>query len=352
MSGRILMSFRDDLAALGYPRLDWIQVGITSSCNAACIYCPHRVYQKAGRCRHMSMKVFSSLSPAFARTGLVYLQGWGEPMLHPEFLTMLNLVKKKGAEAGVTSNATLLTEERIKRLVDQGLDVLSFSVAGVEDRINDQIRPGSPLKQVLKALETVHRVKARAGSPTPRIHLAHMLLASRRRDIAKMARFFNALALDQIVVSTLTLAVSPEMEKEKYPAKSPEDYEQFTKELLDMRSDVDVRDRVFFHLYNPYAPPGACSENIQRSCYVNVEGNILPCVYTDVSGKQPVHKYFLSKKYPLYPLEFGQLSSAALKKIWYGEKYRGFRAGMSKGLCPETCTVCCKRYITDLKKEQ
>jgi hypothetical protein len=32
-----------------YPNLDWIQVEVSSYCNAGCIYCPHTAYKKTGR---------------------------------------------------------------------------------------------------------------------------------------------------------------------------------------------------------------------------------------------------------------------------------------------------------------
>ncbi len=341
------MPLLSSLAALGYPSLEWIQVGITTKCNAACIYCPHPMLEKAGRSRHMSMKIFTALSPAFARSGMVYLQGWGEPMLHPEFMSMLKMVKQKGSRAGATSNASLLTEDRIRRLVDEGLDVLGLSVAGV-DMANDSIRPGSPLEKVQKSVEMVHRIKAAKGSAAPMLHLAYMLLASRRKDIPQMSGFFNALGMDQIVVSSLTLAINREMEKEIYPAEDRDDFERFKDELKEMRSRVDGMEKVFFHICNPYLSGGMCSENIQRACYVDVDGRVLPCVYTDVTEEQKVHRYFRGERHLLYPLEFGQLSRSSLKRIWREKEYLQFREQFPHGSYPEVCRSCCKRFIDDL----
>ncbi len=340
------------LASWGYPKLDWIQVGVTTECNAACIYCPHPMFKKHGRSRHMSMQDFSALAPAFARSELVYLQGWGEPMLHPEFMSMIELVKKKGAQVGATSNGTMLTEDMVRKLVDLELDVLGLSVAGV-DQVNDQIRPGSTLKQIQRAVEMVHRIRALKGSSVPSLHMAYMLLASRRCDIPRMPHFFNSLGLDHIVVSSLTLAISPEMEKEMYPAQDPQDFEGFKHELLDMQKDVDEgEDRVFFHIYNPYQEGGMCSENIFNACYADVDGRVLPCIYTDVAEGEQVYKYFQGEKHLLYPLEFGRLSSSNLKKIWFSRKYKEFREQFSRGNLHDVCKYCCKRYMDDLIDEQ
>jgi len=344
------MGLISSLKALGYPGLDWIQVGITTRCNAGCIYCPNPVFRKKDSGRHMSMQVFNGLSSAFPRAGLVYLQGWGEPLMHPEFMCMLKMVKNRGAKAGVTSNASLLTEDRIRRMVDQGLDVLGLSVAGV-DEVNDKIRPGSPIRQVRQAVESVHRIRALTGSSTPGLHLAYMLLGSRRGDIQRMPGFFNSLALDQVVVSTLTLALTPEMETEMYPARSREDFEEFKAELLDMKSRVDHQEKVFFHVYNPYLPGGDCSENIQRACYVDVDGRVLPCIYTDVRDENRVYRYMGGQGHPVYPLDFGHVREKNLKQVWKDTKYRQFRYQFSAGECPMECETCTKRFIDDLNHE-
>ncbi len=67
------------------PFLDWIQVEVTSHCNAQCTYCPHAVFGEFWQNRHMPLDLYRKLSRAFRRTSLVYLQGWGEPLLHPQF---------------------------------------------------------------------------------------------------------------------------------------------------------------------------------------------------------------------------------------------------------------------------
>lgn len=35
------------------PRLDWLQVEVTSFCNASCLYCPRPAYGNTWRNRHL-----------------------------------------------------------------------------------------------------------------------------------------------------------------------------------------------------------------------------------------------------------------------------------------------------------
>ena len=131
------------LSSLLFPELDWIQVEASSYCNAACRYCPHTTYRDTWLERHLPLETFEKLAPVFRKTKLVYLQGWGEPFLNPDFFAMAALAKQAGCKVGVTTNGMLLNREIIEQLVSFGFDVVAFSVAGVDEK-NDAVRSGAP----------------------------------------------------------------------------------------------------------------------------------------------------------------------------------------------------------------
>ncbi|WP_028573721.1 radical SAM protein [Desulfonatronovibrio hydrogenovorans] len=344
------MKLLNKLLGRACPHLDWIQVGVTSRCNASCVYCPHHGLKKSWKGQDMPLKVFQGLSTSFSSIGLVYLQGWGEPLLHPDFFQMLDLVKKKGARVGLTSNATLLDLDTIKKLTDHGLDVICLSVAGSQEEANNRIRPGTSLKKVITAIENLHKVRISRGGSGPQIHLAYMLLRSGLGELEAMPGFFNSLGLDEIVVSSLTLALSPEMEKEMYLAGSKPEFAVLKSELRDMKRAADEPERIFFHLFNPYLDGSACSENIHKACYMSVDGTIRPCVYTDFAGLAPHghFKFLNGNRHPLATLEFGSIGQKDLGRIWTGQEYQEFRQRFEQGSLVEPCLNCTKRFIDDL----
>ena len=65
--------FLNSLFNKKYPRLDWIQVEVSSFCNAECIYCPHTEYRNNWQNRLFPIELYKRLIPAFAKTKLVYL---------------------------------------------------------------------------------------------------------------------------------------------------------------------------------------------------------------------------------------------------------------------------------------
>ncbi|MFC1729829.1 radical SAM protein, partial [candidate division KSB1 bacterium] len=101
-----------------YPSFEWIQIEVTSHCNCACIYCPHTVCADRWISRHIPLSSIKKLIPAFKKTRLVYLQGWGEPFLHPELFTITEMVKEAGSMVGTTTNGTLLHDEMIEKIVE------------------------------------------------------------------------------------------------------------------------------------------------------------------------------------------------------------------------------------------
>ena len=325
-----------------YPRLDWIQVEITSRCNGRCRYCPQHAWRRQWRVADMAPADFDRLIPAFKRTDLVYLQGWGEPFLHPDFFRMLAVAKGAGAKVGTTTNGTLVDNATADRLVSGGLDILAFSLAGISDN-NDNIRQGTRLRSVAEAVAAVNRAKAAQGRGSPRIHIAFMLLRSQMDEIDRLPDFFAGLGVDQVVVSSLSLVATEAWAGEAVLAETPEAWTEL-KEKADAvreagaRQGVDLR----FHLMAPWADPGPCDENIGRALVVGVNGDVSACVMTNLplitgaaDGLDPGY-------FPPSRLIFGNIRSATLAEIWRRPAYRSFRRRWAAVEPPAPCRGCCK----------
>ena len=78
-----------------YPVFSWIQIEVTTKCNASCVYCPHYLCRSNWIKRDIPFDVMKFIEPALPTTGLVYLQGWGEPLLYPDLWKMIDFLKKR-----------------------------------------------------------------------------------------------------------------------------------------------------------------------------------------------------------------------------------------------------------------
>ena len=331
-----------------YPHLDWIQVEVSSYCNADCIYCPHTAYKQNWRNRYLSMEAFTNLVPAFSTTKLVYLQGWGEPFTHPQFFEMVRLAKQAGCRVGTTSNGTLLNRDIIARLINEGLDIIGFSLAGVDEK-NDRIRKGTRLKQVLECMEEIHRAKQKYISATPAIHIAYMLLQSGLDDLEKLPEFLSRTGADQTVVSSLSFVVNPAMEPESILSTGEKEYSDLKQRLIQTREESAKNDaEVHFHIVSPVQKRFSCSENIPRAVVLGSDGSISPCVMKQVPVKGENFYYSKGQKHLQQNLSFGNIHTDSLNTIWHRKEYRQFVRNFQKDKAPNICRNCLKRNIDNL----
>jgi MoaA/NifB/PqqE/SkfB family radical SAM enzyme len=332
-----------------YPKLDWIQVEVSSYCNADCIYCPHTAYKQNWRNRYLSMEAFTNLIPAFSTTKLVYLQGWGEPFTHPQFFEMVRLAKEAFCMVGTTSNGTLLNRDIIARLINEGLDIIGFSLAGV-DEDNNRIRKGTRIKKVLNCMEELHNAKQKYGSDTPAIHIAYMLLRSGLDVLDKLPEFLSLTGADQTVVSSLSFVVNPTMESESILSTGEKEHSELKQRLIQIRDDsANNGAEVHFHIVSPVQNQFSCSENIPRAIVVGSDGSISPCVMKQIPVQGENFYYSRGQKQLQKNLSFGNIHTDSLDTIWHRQEYQQFVHDFQKGGDPSICRNCLKRNIDNLR---
>ena len=337
--------FLEKLFAQYQPCLDWIQVEISSYCNAGCIYCPHFAFQTNWQNRFLPLEAFRNLIPAFARTDLVYLQGWGEPFTHPQFFEMLQIAKAAGCRVGTTTNGSLLDRRKIERLVDQGLDILGFSLAGVDER-NDKIRNGTRIKKVMQCMHEIQRARDKYGVGNPEIHIAYMLLRSGLDDLEKLPQFLGNTGAAQTVVSSLSYVVSPEMKEDCILAHGKAAYVELKDRLMEVKKETAKRQSdVHFHLVSPLQNHFSCSENIPKAVVVGSDGSLSPCVMKQVPVHSDNHYFIIGQKRLQQNLSFGNIQQQSLRTIRRNKGYRQFIREFCNGSTPAVCQDCLKKQI-------
>lgn len=349
--GTLLPMFLDRIFKKGYPHLDWIQVEISTLCDGRCIYCPHTEYRNNWQNRLLPMEIYEKIVPAFERTKLVFLQGWGEPFTHPQFIDFLRLAKQAGSMTGTTTNGTMLDSEKIRELVDEGLDIIGFSLAGIDHK-NDTVRTGTQISKVLKCIEDIHRIKSSRRANNPDINIAYMLLRSGLDDLDKLPAFSKNAGISQTVISSLSLPVNPAMEKEVLVVSGDEEYRELMERFHGIKKDAESRDtEIYFNIVSPLMKESFCSENIGRALVVGSDGCVSPCVMGCLPVKGDNFYYFGGKKRKVEKIVFGNIADQQLNIIWNKKEYKSFRDKLNRGIMDYLCKSCMKRFITDLQIE-
>ena len=342
------------------PTLDWVQVEVTTSCNGSCIYCPRTLMSKHWTDRHMPIEFFYALVPFFRHTDLVYLQGWGEPLLQNDLFEMIRICKERGKRVGFTTNGMLLTEDTIRTLVDLQLDIIGISLAGTTAKTHNRIRKGTDLNKIIANLERLYVIKAEKKTEFPAVHLAYLMLKSNFHEIKEILTLGKRVGAKEIIASNLTLIVDPKLSSEAvFNDTVRMDYYRNTLDKIRQKAACE-------NIILDYHGPGLdntsdrCRENVHRACVINVEGEVVPCVFANPI--LPSYYIFKGQSLPLQGMSFGNIKNENLTRIWNKKEYAGFRAlfdpetmrkgGQIRSEMPQCCKRCYKRLEESVSSHQ
>jgi radical SAM protein with 4Fe4S-binding SPASM domain len=330
------------LSAFSPLSFDWIQVEVTSVCNAACFYCPRTAYKDKWTNRHMTLATFAHVLPALKQTKLAYLQGWGEPFLNPDFFVMVEQAKKAGCRVGTTTNGMALDAALIQKVIQSGLDILSFSLAHT-DPCHDQVRQGTHLTDVLDRIRNLHEAKKQAGTYKPAIHVAYMLLRSNKDDVKRLPSLLKGIGINQVVISTLDFVATTELKQEEILPQTEAEYDELFTLLENVRIEGEQMG-LPIHYQIGYAGRRRlfCSENIEKAVVISASGEVSPCVLTNIPVAGLQDGPGLSDR-----MIFGNITREPLSKIWRSEAYKKFRRTIyDQERHPDRCMRCSKLYLT------
>lgn len=290
------------------------------------------------------MDTFKRVVPALSKTTLAYLQGWGEPLLHPNLAAMVGLAKAAGCTVGTTTNGMLLDGADCHRLMDAGLDILAFSLAGTTPASNDTARRGTRFTQVLEKLDMVRRIKEERQTATPAVHIAYMLLGSGLGDLPALPRLMADHGVEQAVVSVLDFEPGTELSHEVLAPKTVQEQKDLEALLNSVKSSAaDLGLTIHTPDFNPEEiSDQPCSENSARALFVAADGEISPCVYANLPVDQGVCvRQGQSVSYRR--MTFGNVNDLMVPVIWRGEAYARFREDLAAGRPAPLCRNCPKR---------
>lgn len=318
---------------LPVPEIAWLQVEVTTSCNAGCTYCPRTAAGRAWRNTDLDPALLQRLKPLFPHIPYVHLQGWGEPLLHPDFFALAEMVVRSGSRCGTTTNGVLVDDRMADRLVRSGLDVVGFSLCGSGPG-HDRFRSGAPLEKVLTGMKNLAAARQQAGQRKPFLHIAYMLLADGIGELTELPALLQGLPVEQVVISTLDCVPDPSLSVQVVRNGTP----QAALALQHIAQAGEIfagrGTRISCRLRNHAAGPElrSCTEQADQTLVLAADGRIFPCVFANLPAAAESGG-----------LCFGSLQDSSLQRIWHSDAYRRFRRSFRTGEVAAGCRECPKR---------
>jgi len=329
--------------------------------------CPRTALADQWKSMDMPLETFEKISQYFTHTELVYLSGWGEPLLNKKIFDMIKLAKDSGCIAGFTTNGMLLTEKTSEILIELDLDILSISIAGATKNTYEAIRVRSNFDRLAKNTKALSNLKESFDTERPKILLLLLMTKQNIGELPFAVKLAGDLGANELVATNLTYVATPlhdeirtfscKTENKSFIDKIHE-AEQKAKELgITFRSYPQVVEEVL-----------VCEEDPLNNVYISSDGYVSPCVYLNPPIEN-IPRIFCGDNHTIQRRHFGNINKNNLLEIWRKEDYQSFREKfkmraallrealtfdfdtlrttdewMKINTLPEVCTKCYKAY--------
>jgi MoaA/NifB/PqqE/SkfB family radical SAM enzyme len=321
----------------GAPAVRDAKLKVTSRCNLACQMCD---YWRTTREETLSLEEWPGVIDQLADLGCrkLHVSG-GEPFLRPDLLEILEHGVARKLKVNLTTNGTLLTEDRIRRLARSGVNAVSVSLDGPTAKLHDRIRgrPGSFKRSVKAIRRLVRAVERRQARLKVRINV--VLMRENYRRLPDMVR----LAADLGAVDLVPMPVDAGDE-------GPERMRLTLRELRRFNAEVApaahaAREEAGFSCPPERVHPFGASERdlayAERGRYARGYHERRPCyapwLHTFVAGNGDVFLCCMTAS-AITPL--GNLRQSSLREVLEGERYREVRADFLRGRNLDHCHRC------------
>ena len=172
-----------------------ITVELTNRCNLECTFCPrHLVDMKLG---NMTWELFQKIVDEAAEHLPMIMPMFfrGESLTHPELCEMIRYAKQKGiGPIQLASNGFLMDETMGDRLIEAGLDFISFSLDTIDADVYKKTRIHSDLsvamENVVAFVRKCEKVKA-AGHKVPEIQVSSVDIEDYRESQQRFIDFWR-----------------------------------------------------------------------------------------------------------------------------------------------------------------
>ena len=279
---------------------------ITAACNIACVHC----LSASGKRRPRELTTQQSLALVDELAEMQVFQihfGGGEPFLYPGIWQVLERCRERELVMCISTNGTLITQERARRLAQFDPIYFQVSLDGGTPQTNDRIRGEGVFTRAMRGLELLAAEK----------HSLTVNSVLTRYSFAELDRLYEIAASFDAKLRVTRLRPSGRGQQvwdELHPTR--EQYKEFA-DWLGAHPDVLTADS-FFHLNafgNKLAGLDMCGA-ATATCCICPEGEVYPCAF------------FQAPEF-----EAGNLHDHSFQEIWRDSALFSFYRNMGGGSC-------------------
>ncbi len=192
--------YQKDIIEVPYSPLE-VFIEPTNNCNLKCIICPHSwgIKREKG---FMSLEAFRKVLGEVSEAGVLKatLNFAGEPLLNKNIFEMIRMAKVGNLYTRIHTNGTIMPEGYAERIMQSGLDELSFSFDDHRKDVYERIRVNASYEKTLANIIKFLKIKKQLRSAKPYTIIQHIQLKDfdyNDCDKNKYREMFKGLLVDK-----------------------------------------------------------------------------------------------------------------------------------------------------------
>jgi len=184
-----------------------VHIEPTNACNLRCIHCHHNntgtSRQYSRKLGFMEMSVYKKTIDEIKAYGCeITLDNQGEPLLHPQIIEMVEYAKRNNIFVSILTNATRLSDDISRKLIDLKLDRIVFSFDSIIKDEYEKIRVNAKFESVLYNILNFIKLNYEAGMPTF-VTLSNIPQKRNENSYNEFKDFFESIPINNIYFSSL-----------------------------------------------------------------------------------------------------------------------------------------------------
>ena len=179
-----------------------VQIEITSICNFRCIFCyqTDNEFNKrsGGFMGHMKFDVFKKIIDELeGNVQFLTLASRGEPLICKDFDKMIKYTKGKFLGLKINTNASLLTEDKAKSILESDVCTLVISADAADEKNYSKYRVNGDLNKILANLKKFNKIKNHYYPDSKIITRVSGVKFDKEQNYQKMKEFWGSM-VDQV----------------------------------------------------------------------------------------------------------------------------------------------------------
>lgn len=314
----------EQLALSSVEQITTIQLELNSSCNLLCNSCLKPYYIDQWKEIDMESNLFNRVITQLPPNADIHLQGWGEPLLHPQLFSFIKQLKEEDFVVSFTTNGTIMTTALAKDILVSGLDGLTFSMAGSCPQTQDAIRGNGTFQRLIETLAIFNEEKKTCLHHTPKTAVSYLVTPETVDELPKAISLCSKAGIDTFV--TVHLSQAGSTRQHKYHFSLTDEYNR-NHLMLRIRSHTQALFSPIGLQLHPFSPGLApiCDKDPLHSIFISATGDVSPCVFLCPPVSDGITWHYHETQTERKPLHFGNLKEQTLEKIWNSKDYSAFR---------------------------